>query len=152
MEDVSEVIEGSVPEVTNASFKKQSVLDMKQIIEIIHPNEAIRTYAVTKILPRKDEGGYSDYNVRKVEQAHPDLAELVTELLAKPYVKDLGISKTAIRIEATDAFEDLWNHFNDEITGLLNFYLFDGQAEIRVRDDRSKYEAESRASHYDDVL
>lgn len=122
--------------------------DLKQIIEIIHPNETIRTYAVTKVLPRKEEGVLGDSYVRSVDKVHPELAPLVSELLSKPYIDHLDMRKTSITVHATDAFEDLWDKFHDEITRIINFYIFDGQAEVRIRDDKAKYEAARTASAF----
>lgn len=123
--------------------------DIKRIVEVIHPNEMLRTYGTTKNI----EGIDKYLTIYGLDTEMPEAARpLVEELWAVPAVKQISFSRGEIRIEVSDAWHDLWDeHVSPVIRDIINRHLFNGEAECTVRDDAARYrEHEARYGRDDD--
>lgn len=117
---------------------------MKKILEVIHPNTAIRTFGTTVNIP-----GVDNYlSVYSTETELPEAAKaIVAALWEVPAVKNLSLSRGEIRVEVSEAWEDEWQHVSPQILEIINKALFDGEATCCVRDDAARY---NERSHWDD--
>lgn len=111
----------------------------KRVVEVIHPNETMRTYAVTASFVVPDYG-----IVKYAANLHESIRPLVEQLFEMPAVADVYLTRGEIRIEVTAAYIDYWDEVSPIFQELVNQHFFNGEAEVTVRNEREKYFRERR--------
>ena len=114
-----------------------------RIVEVIHPNESMRTYGFTTTFELPED----TYMIRNTDKMPDSIKVLIEDLFAMPFVKELSMSKGEIRVEVTAAYEEDWDYVTPRLTSLFNNFFFDGDATVSQRDERPAHE---RANRYHD--
>lgn len=119
---------------------------MKKILEVIHPNTAMRTFAHTVNIEGVD--GYHTMHTPSSEI--PDAAQAIAaQIWDIPAVNGVSFSRGETRVEVSDAWEDEWDQVSPKILTIINKELFDGEAVCAVRDDATEYAKNRRYGDWD---
>lgn len=118
---------------------------MKKILEVIHPNTAMRTFAHTVNIDGVDSCHSMHSRSSEVPEAAQAIAAQIWDIDA---VKRISFSRGETSIEVSEAWEDEWAHVSPRILNIINQELFGGEATCLVRDDAARY-AKSRIEDWD---
>jgi hypothetical protein len=115
-----------------------------RIVEVIHPNEAMRTYGLTATFELPEDHG----SISSADNMPASIKLLIEDLFDLTFVKQLSMSKGEIRVEVTAAYEEHWDDVSPTLTQMFNSFFFEGDAIVSQRDERPAYERANR--HRDD--
>lgn len=111
---------------------------MNKIIEVIHNNVDVRTYALTKVICEGYIGGaYDTPNIKTISQQA--LYALTKDFAA---IDSIRISRTEISVNISNAFrsEEGWTMIREFIMPIIRALFQMDDAEYHLRDDTDKHQ------------
>lgn len=118
-----------------------------RLVEIIHNNELMRTYAVSIDFERPED--YNSRSIHKEVDWPIALSGLVNNLISRPSVKEVYITKGSLRIEVVECYEKLWDALSPLFLYAISSFFWDSSTEVTVIQDDQR-QTSSRGSYLAD--